>query len=177
MTSESVQAEELNPPQPFNRKLLMVAVDETEQALWATQFAARLAGALQADVVLVHVMNPEAAGASELASNEREYLAELRGRADQIFAAARSHFPSNINVQRLLREGNPAKEIIASAVEWEPALMVMGTHGRGRLATFLLGSTAEEVIRCAPCPVLTVSHDPHGHRPREGSMGMVSIAL
>ena len=36
----------------------------------------------------------------------------------------------------------------------------MGTHGRGRLGTFLIGSTAEAVVQAANCPVLTVAHDP-----------------
>jgi len=164
-------------PQAFEEKVLMVAVDESEQALWASQVAARLAEALHADVVLVYVMNLEAAGASELAFNDREYLAQLRGRADQIFAAARARFPPGVNVQRLLREGKPAKEIIASAVEWGPALLLIGTHGRGRLATFVLGSTAEEVIRGAPCPVLTVAHDPGGTPPPPscGSTELMSI--
>jgi hypothetical protein len=36
----------------------------------------------------------------------------------------------------------------------------MGTHGRGRLAQFLVGSTAEGVIRLAKCPVLAVAHEP-----------------
>jgi hypothetical protein len=35
-------------------------------------------------------------------------------------------------------------------------MIVMGTHGRSRIAHLLMGSVAESVIRTAPCPVLTV---------------------
>ena len=37
----------------------------------------------------------------------------------------------------------------------------MGTHGRGALAQLMMGSVAEQVVRIAPCPVLTVRHPEH----------------
>jgi nucleotide-binding universal stress UspA family protein len=40
-------------------------------------------------------------------------------------------------------------------------LIVMGTHGRGAIAHLLMGSTAERVVRKAPCPVLTVRPKVH----------------
>ena len=40
-------------------------------------------------------------------------------------------------------------------------LIVMGTHGRGAMAHLLIGSVAENVVRKAPCPVLTVRHPEH----------------
>ena len=146
-------------------RLLMVAVDGSAQATWAAQVAAGLAQPLGAEVVLVHVMSLQALGSSELAFTERELIAMRRRRADEVFASARALFPPTVRVQQLLREGDAGKEIIASAGEWGADLLVMGTHGRGRLATFLLGSTAEAVIRGAHCPVLTVAHDPRGTAP------------
>ena len=160
-------------------RLLMVAVDESDQSGWAAQVAASLARPLVANVVLVHVMHPNAPAASELAFTEAEWRAELRRRGDRIFDASRSRFPQDIPTQRLLREGEPGREIVASADEWGADLLVMGTHGRGRVATFLLGSTAESVIRGAHCPVLTVAHDPlHAQRPTaDGGIGLTSIVL
>jgi len=40
-------------------------------------------------------------------------------------------------------------------------LIVVGTHGRGAVAHFIVGSVAERVVRTAPCPVLTVRHPEH----------------
>jgi len=54
---------------------------------------------------------------------------------------------------------NPADTIIRYAVEHSIDLIVTGTHGRGAVAHFLMGSIAERVVRHAPCPVLTV----HAH--------------
>jgi nucleotide-binding universal stress UspA family protein len=50
----------------------------------------------------------------------------------------------------------PAVAIIDYAKNERIDLIVMGTHGRGAVAHFLMGSVAERVVRAAPCPVLTV---------------------
>lgn len=55
----------------------------------------------------------------------------------------------------------PAYEIARYAQDHNIDLIVMGTHGRGPLAHFLMGSVAEKVVRIAPCPVLTVRHPEH----------------
>jgi nucleotide-binding universal stress UspA family protein len=55
----------------------------------------------------------------------------------------------------------PALAIVAYAKEAGIDLIVIGTHGRGGLAHFFMGSVAERVVRTAPCPVLTVRHPEH----------------
>lgn len=65
-------------------------------------------------------------------------------------------------IQRVIRVGVPFLEIIKYAKELDFDLIVMGTHGRSGLAHVLLGSTAEKIVRKAPCPVLTVR--PEGHQ-------------
>ncbi|WP_158058039.1 universal stress protein [Halorussus halophilus] len=55
-----------------------------------------------------------------------------------------------------LREGIPADAILDAIAEWDADLVVMGTHGRTGLEHFLVGSTAERVVRYSPVPVLTV---------------------
>jgi nucleotide-binding universal stress UspA family protein len=59
-------------------------------------------------------------------------------------------------VDYLLREGNPVLEILRIAQESGCDLIVMGTHGRTGLRRLLVGSVAEQVLRKAGCPVLTV---------------------
>lgn len=60
-------------------------------------------------------------------------------------------------VQYLWAEGDPATVILRTAKETDCDAIVMGTHGRSGLNRFLLGSVAEEVLRKAPCLVLTVN--------------------
>jgi universal stress protein A len=53
-------------------------------------------------------------------------------------------------------DGFPGEEIVRVAKERNCDLIVMGTHGRTGLSRVLTGSVAEEVLRAAPCPVLTI---------------------
>jgi nucleotide-binding universal stress UspA family protein len=57
--------------------------------------------------------------------------------------------------------GVPFAEVCRYAEEMHADLIVMGTHGRTGLRHVLLGSTAEKVVRKAPCPVLTVRPEAH----------------
>jgi universal stress protein E len=59
-------------------------------------------------------------------------------------------------VEPRVRVGEPAREIAAEAAEWDPDLVVLGTHGRTGVARVLLGSVAGEVLRGARCSVLVV---------------------
>jgi universal stress protein A len=65
-------------------------------------------------------------------------------------------------VYRVIRIGAPYVEIDKYAAEQNVDIIVLGTHGRSGLTHLLLGSTAEKVVRKAPCPVLTVH--PKGHQ-------------
>ena len=56
----------------------------------------------------------------------------------------------------VVRDIAPAPAIVAYAEEQDIDLILMGTHGRRGLRRLLLDSTAEEVVRTAPCPVFTV---------------------
>jgi nucleotide-binding universal stress UspA family protein len=55
-----------------------------------------------------------------------------------------------------VKEGKVYKEIKKYADNSQIDLIVMGSHGRGELEDFLLGSNSERVVRIATCPVLTV---------------------
>ena len=58
----------------------------------------------------------------------------------------------------VLMSSIPAAAIVGYAHESGTDLIVMGTHGRGRVAHMLMGSVSERVVQTAPCPVLTVRH-------------------
>jgi nucleotide-binding universal stress UspA family protein len=56
----------------------------------------------------------------------------------------------------VITASSPAPVIVDYAERHKIDVIVIGTHGRGALAHFLMGSVAERVVRVAPCPVLTV---------------------
>jgi len=62
----------------------------------------------------------------------------------------------SIKIDKSIRHGRPFIEIIQVAREENVDLIVTATHGRGGLEHVLFGSTAEKVVRKAPCPVLSI---------------------
>lgn len=59
-------------------------------------------------------------------------------------------------VRGRVRVGEPAREILDEADEWDADLLVLGTHGRGGALRFLIGSVAESVLRRVDIDVLVV---------------------
>jgi len=68
------------------------------------------------------------------------------------------------DVEKKVLKGVPYEEIIKFATEEKIDMIVMGTHGRKGLERFIFGSTAERVVRRAPCPVMTVRGPEHRAR-------------
>jgi len=64
--------------------------------------------------------------------------------------------PKVKDIEKMVVRGVPFVEIIKTAREKNADLIVIGTHGRTGIDHMLFGSTAEKVVRKAPCPVLTV---------------------
>jgi universal stress protein A len=60
-----------------------------------------------------------------------------------------------------IRTGVPSHEIVEAAKEADVDLIVIATHGYTGWKHFCIGSTAERVVRAAPCPVLTVREKEH----------------
>jgi len=61
-----------------------------------------------------------------------------------------------VEVEHRLLEGEVVDEILRVAGETKSDVILMGTHGRTGLGRLLMGSVAEQVVRKAPCPVVTV---------------------
>jgi nucleotide-binding universal stress UspA family protein len=59
-------------------------------------------------------------------------------------------------VEKLVLDGVPHEEILKFAADKKIDIIIMGTYGKAGLDKLLFGSTAERVVRKAPCPVLTV---------------------
>jgi nucleotide-binding universal stress UspA family protein len=131
-------------------KTILAATDFSPMSEHAFQFAGALARDYGARLIALHVVQPAVAVYSEAGafmeepdhSSFREALHALR-------------IPG-VEVEYRLMEGEPASTIVQVARETNCDLLVMGTHGRGLLLRMLLGSVAEDVLRRAPCPVMTL---------------------
>lgn len=76
---------------------------------------------------------------------------------------AEFHAGDNVPMERHLLEGDPVTEIIDFSREANVDVIVLGTHGRTGLGRLLMGSVAEQVVRRAPCMVLTVKAHAAAH--------------
>ena len=68
--------------------------------------------------------------------------------------------PAGVTMETRLEVGNEADTIVKAARDAGCELIVMGTHGRSGVSRLLMGSVAEQVVRRAPCPVLTLRSEP-----------------
>jgi nucleotide-binding universal stress UspA family protein len=144
---------------------ILVAVDGSPPSEWALHVAAALAEPLGAQLTLLHVITPPSTSVVEgVMILVEDPFDELKAAGTALLQAAARRLPEGIVTTSVLRQGLPAQEIVAHARECGADYIVMGSRGRGRWFHFVLGSTAQAVLRDAPCPVVAVSHDPT-HRP------------
>jgi nucleotide-binding universal stress UspA family protein len=119
----------------------------------AFQVACALARDYAARLVVLHVNAPQMIyGEGYVLPPDPE---AVRKELEEELSRLRPPDPA-IRVERLLKEGDAAWEILHVAREGRADLIVLGTHGRTGLGRLLMGSVAEAVLRKAPCPVLTV---------------------
>jgi nucleotide-binding universal stress UspA family protein len=113
--------------------------------------AETLAKARGATLLILHVQEPMMAFDCAL------YYGPLEPATETLDRLLHEVTPSDptIRVQHRLSMGDPATEIVRVANEEKVDLIVMGTHGRTGFSRLLMGSVAEQVVRHAPCPVLT----------------------
>jgi nucleotide-binding universal stress UspA family protein len=127
--------------------------DLTESAKPAYELAVRLAQALQARLIVLHVAAPpvlygELGMTFPVPEMQKEILAADRIKLEGLAAGS--------GAECRVVEGVVAAEILRVAQEETCDLIVMGTHGRGGLARLLLGSVASAVLRQSGCPVLAI---------------------
>lgn len=144
-------------------KHILVPTDLSEGAEQALDYACELARTLGAQIHLLNVISIPALGVPELGvALTASIIDELVvGNQDAIDRLARTRCTAEIG-QVMVRTGDARDVINQTAKELGAELIVMGTHGRRGISRALLGSVAENVVRTAPCAVLTVRlHDVH----------------
>ncbi len=152
-------------------KRILFPTDFGESAEQALHYAAMLAEEYGAELVMMNVVSlfgeeglPPEDRLEELDRHAAGYLEQLHGQARQkLERAVEEQVGRGIRTRKLIARGfSPYREILRVAEEQQVDLIVMGTYGRGGVTHFLFGSTAEQVVRMAPCPVLSVRHHaPH----------------
>ncbi len=138
---------------PFKRILL--AVDGSEHALNAAQYAAELAKAVSAKVILTTVAKYETIVLDE--PRFQTTVDQTKQKAEHRLAPAKELLEkAGVPYETLILDG-PTAEALADAAEREDAdLIVMGSKGHSNLSGLIFGSKAHTLLHIAPCPVLAI---------------------
>jgi len=130
-------------------RTILVPLDLTPAGEVKIPVAEEYARALEADILLLHVLRPgnlDPANVSPSEAMARTYLDTFEVRLRN----------AGIRVQSVIRAGAPAATIVQEALIRDAQLIVLGTNTRPILSSAVLGSVADQVARAAPCPVLLV---------------------
>ena len=137
----------------YNR--ILAAIDLSEEAHEVAAKAARLAAVNQAELHLVHVIEPLSfAYGGDIPIDFSTIQEEIQRQAETQLSGLCSKL--NIPVEHLhILLGRPENEIHAQAQKLSADLIIVGSHGRHGLA-LILGSTANGVLHGAKCDVLAM---------------------
>jgi nucleotide-binding universal stress UspA family protein len=141
-------------PLGFQIEKILVPLDFSPASIYALDHAIWIAKQFRAAIHLVHVYPSDEAlapGTGHLLLQSAEAIERLN---EQLTGFHREHVPTFRPESCHIRSGRPYQEIIRLARELAADLIVLWTRGHSGLKHLLLGSTAERVVRSAPCPVL-----------------------
>lgn len=140
---------------------ILVPVDGSETSTRGLNEAIKIAKAQGGQLRLVHIVNEFIFDSTYAPGLYSENLIEtlVKGGREVLAIAEQTAQREGVNADTVLIEsigGVAADLILAHAKQWQPDLIVMGTHGRRGLARLALGSDAEQVVRAAMVPVMLV---------------------
>lgn len=147
---------------PFQR--ILCAVDFSNCSMAAAEYAMSMAAQANTELVLAHVIEwpweeSSAPAFDDLPHGQAEALGEFRRRQEtRALAHLRALVPSQLETRCDLRvgHGKAYTGILHLAHDTQADLIVAGVHGRNPVETMLFGSTANQLVRRAVCPVLTI---------------------
>jgi nucleotide-binding universal stress UspA family protein len=147
--------------QPQLKKILCpVDFSDSSARARALKNAVHLARQFDCQLSVLHVIKPTPAIYWKMTKVIREEKKKAReyiiSQLDQFLKKTDLY---QVKWEKVVKEGNPAEEILAFISMWQPDLTVMGTAGRSGVERFLIGSVAEKITRDLPCSIVMVKSD------------------
>lgn len=140
---------------------ILICADFSENSVPARICAIEYAKSFGSELLVLHVVNSRFLGYPGFATSASAEMALIeehirRGVEEELELIGNDCRREIDEVKTYSRTGAPPEEIVMFADEEEVDLIVMGTHGWSGARHLIVGSTAENVVRIANCPVLTV---------------------
>ena len=142
---------------PLAIQAVVCPLDFGPSSAGALDMAASLAERTRAGLTVVHVVDLAGDAPEPMRQEFIEYRTKrFEDARSQLQEAIPESVRRSTAVRELVLVGKPYREIVRLASEQEADIIVMGVQGRGAVDLLFFGSTANHVVRQAPCPVLTV---------------------
>jgi nucleotide-binding universal stress UspA family protein len=148
-------------PKDVALKKALVVTDFSPDAAAAIDYAVKLAKLAGIQIALLHIVevptyqiHPDVVAARKRVDETFEAMRQRA--AERLEALAEIVRNEGVSCTASVRLGIPTEEILTEAEKTAPDLIFIGNKGTSALARFLLGSTAERVVRYARCSVLVV---------------------
>ena len=141
---------------------ILCPTDFSETSRYAFEYALQFAKEFDAKLEIIHIQVDESQVVAlympevTLKNVTKEIEEAAKQQLDE-FLDPYSERLSQVRYEAKLIKGTPYVKIIDTARDFGADMIVIGTHGRTGVEHVLFGSTAEKVVRKAPCPVFTVS--------------------
>lgn len=153
-------------------RTIAVATDFSPNAMAAFAWTLELARRHRSELVLVHALLPESPPAPDLVPMPEQYYRGVRDEARAKLEALMTEVrPAGLSISVELVIAAAASGIVTAAEQRSADVIVVGTRGYGGWRRLGVGSTAAQVLRDAPLPVLTVHA--RDHRPGDGARAVL----
>jgi nucleotide-binding universal stress UspA family protein len=138
---------------------ILVPIDFSDYSKSALKYAVDFAKFFNAELSLIYVVEPVIYppdfSMGQIAIPSVDFEMDKRA-TEELENLARKQIPKELKTRIIVKTGKPFIEIIDTADELDSDLIIIATHGHSGVEHILFGSTAEKVVRKAPCPVLTL---------------------
>lgn len=143
----------------LNIKKILVPIDFSDYSKSALKYAKEFSKYFGAEIILIYVVEPMVYppdfSMGQIAIPTIDIELDKRAK-EELEKLAKNEIHSDTKFQIVIKTGKPFVEIIQTASEMDIDLIIIATHGHSGVEHILFGSTAEKVVRKAPCPVLTL---------------------
>ncbi|MFA3783151.1 universal stress protein [Melioribacteraceae bacterium 4301-Me] len=140
-------------------KKILVPIDFSDYSKNALKYAVNFAKYFNAKMYLIYVIEPIVYPADFSMGQVAipTINIDIHKRAEEeLNSLAKNFVGTELEVETIIKTGKPFVEIYETAKEKDVDLIIIATHGHTGVEHLLFGSTAEKVVRKAPCPVLTL---------------------
>jgi universal stress protein A len=143
---------------------ILVPIDFSNHSKNALKYAISFAQQFKASIDLIYVVEPTVYPADfsfgQIGFPNVEEELKVHGN-EELEHLIKKEIGGKVIARKIVRMGKPFYEINQYAQERDIDLIIIATHGHSGMEQILFGSTAEKVVRKAPCPVLVVRTGEH----------------